>query len=99
MSYLKPIDEVLKEYKTTEAGLSSNEARNRLIKFGPNKIENKKKHSALKNFFLQFVDFLAVMLLIASTLSFILGSLIDGFVILGIVILNATISFFQEYKA
>ncbi|OIP23894.1 hypothetical protein AUK11_04440 [bacterium CG2_30_37_16] len=99
MFYNRSIDDLLKEYKSSLAGLSSDEARKRLAEFGYNKIEAKKKTSLIKVFFMQFVDYLALMLVVASTLSFVLGSLIEGAVIAGIVVLNATISFFQEFKA
>ncbi|KKQ94769.1 MAG: ATPase, P-type (Transporting), HAD superfamily, subfamily IC [candidate division CPR2 bacterium GW2011_GWC1_39_9] len=99
MFHNRSIDDLLKEYKSSLAGLSSDEARKRLAEYGHNKIEAKKKTSLVKTFFMQFVDYLALMLVVASALSFVLGSFIEGFVIAGIIVLNATISFFQEFKA
>lgn len=80
-------------------GLSEKEASLRLQKFGPNKILEEKKYKIILRFFAQFKELFAVILLVASLISFLAGARTDALVILGIVILNATIGFFQEYKA
>lgn len=47
----------------------------------------------------QFVDVIVVILIVAAALSFILHEPIDGYIILGIVIINAILWFYQEFKA
>lgn len=82
-----------------ETGLSSIKANQNLLKFGPNEIQEKQEFTALKIFFSQFTSFLIIILLIAGSISIFLGELIDGLAIFAIVLINAIIGFFQEYKA
>ncbi len=96
----------VQELKTsTDKGLSEQEAKNRLKKFGENKLNVQKKNSILKQFFAQFKDFCVIILLIACVISFITslleqnGDFIDPIVILIIVVLNAAIGVFQERRA
>lgn len=80
-------------------GLNLKEVENRQKKYGKNVILEQKKHLIFWQFLNQFKDLFAIILIIASFLSFIAGSLLDALVILGIVLVNATIGFFQEYRA
>ena len=68
-------------------------------KYGLNTIEEKKKVSFLKKFLSQFSDFLTLLLLAASLLSFFIGETIDGILIISIVVLNAFFGLYQEAKA
>lgn len=58
----------------------------------------KKPESLWLKFARQFFDLLVVVLLVAAGISFAFGETVDAFVIFGIVVLNATIGFFQEFK-
>lgn len=80
-------------------GLSSLEAGKLFAKFGPNKIESKKRKSLILQFLGQFKDFMVIILMIAAAIAFLAGEKIDGSIIFGIVILNSCIGFFQEFKA
>lgn len=82
-----------------ENGLSSAQVATNLTKFGPNEIQEKQEFTVLKIFFSQFTSFLIIILLIAGSISIFLGELIDGLAIFAIVLINAMIGFFQEYKA
>lgn len=82
-----------------ENGLSSSVSQDRLKKDGKNELLKEEKESVINMFFSQFKDFLIIVLLIASTISFFIGEGSDGFIILGIVFLNALIATIQEYKA
>ena len=97
------VDEVLKHLDTTEQGLNKKETTKRLEEFGYNKIQDTHKIKPIKLFLKQFQDFLVILLLIAAAVSFIVGAgngnHVDGWVIIGILILNAIIGFFQELKA
>ena len=99
MYYKKEIDEVLREYNSSEDGLTSKEAELRLKKYGKNEIQKFKKISSLRIFLSQFKSFLIYILLASTLLAFILGEKIDAVVILVILLLNAILGFFQEYKA
>lgn len=86
-------------YFSEEEGLSSREARRRLSQFGENKIKERKKRSLLSIFIDQFRDFMIVVLLVATGLSFLMGEFTDGLTIFAIVILNGFMGFIQEYRA
>lgn len=80
-------------------GLSRSEARKRLQEFGPNQLLEQQKASALHLFFDQFSSLIVWILISAAIIAGILREWIDAFAIITIVILNALLGFFQEYKA
>jgi Ca2+-transporting ATPase len=95
-----PITEAASLLKTDiEQGLSVNEAKKRLARFGPNKIRKGKRFSALIIFISQFKSLVIWVLIGAAAVSVALDETIDGIAIITIVILNAVIGFFQEYRA
>lgn len=79
-------------------GLSSDEATKLLRQYGENKVEVK-EDSMLSVLFNQFKSPLIYLLLLASGISFYNHEIIDGFVVLTIILVNATIGFYQEFKA
>ena len=64
----KSIDETLKEVDSSNKGLSQNEASERLIKFGENKLKEVKKKSWVVRFLSQFKDVMIILLLISAVL-------------------------------
>ena len=72
---------------------------------GKNKLNTVKKKSLISRFFAQFSDFMVLILLAASGISFLLsviggeGDFIDSIIILIIVIINAVIGVFEESRA
>lgn len=100
MFYQKSSEAVIDELRTDiNTGLTEKEARLRLSKYGPNLLPSKKKPSLLHKFIEQFKDFLIIILLLATIVSFALGETLDAIVIAAIVLINATIGFIQEIKA
>ncbi len=104
--YLKTIDECLTTFKTSKVGLKSDEAQKRLSKLGPNALPAQKKQNKFVRFLAQFKDIMILILLVASAISITVAiiegtysELVDGFIILAIVLLNAIIGFIQENKA
>jgi Ca2+-transporting ATPase len=93
------VEETLGELKTSQSGLTSEEARERLAVYGRNELEEKKKRTPLMMALDQFKDFLVVALLIAAVVSGVVGKPTASLAILAIVILNAIIGFIQEYRA
>ncbi len=92
-------EDVFKELKTNENGLKASEASLRLSEYGPNKIKSRKRRTSLIIFLEQFKSFLVILLLVATAISIALGLLTDAMVIGAILILNAVLGFYQEYKA
>lgn len=82
-----------------EKGLTTEEAKIRLEKYGPNQLQAEEKTPRWKVFIEQFKDTLIYILLIAAIISALMGELTDFFVIIFIVLLNAVIGFIQEGKA
>lgn len=103
----KSRDEVILALMTDEKnGLSSDEAKKRLEKYGENKLREKKKKSNLARFADQFKDVMILILIAAAVVSFTMicieknwGEIFEPALILIIVILNAVIGVYQEGKA
>ncbi len=93
-------NEVIKEFKSNlKQGLSTQEARRRLEEYGSNQLHIKEKISPWRILGGQFTDFMVLVLLGAAVVSGMLGEHADAITIILIVILNALLGFFQEYRA
>ena len=97
--YSLNVKEVLKSLKTSEKGLTENESRERLEKYGINEIEKRKSITPLQIFIRQFTSFIVIILIVAILISLLIGERLDAVVISIIVILNGIFGFIQEYKA
>lgn len=84
--------------KDLQNGLTQAEAVRRLKKYGPNRLEKKKKISAAKIFLSQFNDFIVWVLIVATVISGMMGEKADAVTILIIIVMNAILGFIQEYK-
>ena len=107
------VDDVLRELDVTHEGLSSQEAQERLKKYGYNELVAKKRKSALMMFLGQFKDVFILLLIAAVIFSAVIGyydvltgaaegvmeALADSIIIGAIVILVAVTGFVQEYRA
>ncbi len=93
------IKETLYSLGTTEYGLSDEEAKSRLRKFGPNRIKEEEKTPAWLLLLEQFKSFLIILLIIASSISVVVGEHIEAIAIMVIVILAGMLGFIQEYQA
>jgi magnesium-transporting ATPase (P-type) len=80
-------------------GLSDDEAKRRLERYGPNRLPEEARESAFIRFIKQFHNVLIYVLLFAAVLTAILGEWIDTGVIIAVVVVNAVIGFVQEGKA
>jgi len=80
-------------------GLSANEAATRLARYGPNELVRRRGYGPLVRFLLQFHQPLVYILLAAGAVTIALGHFVDASVIVGVVLVNAVIGFFQEAKA
>ena len=97
--YQLPADNIAETFGVhSDRGLSSDEARARLQKYGHNELTFKRK-SALVRFLLQFRSPLVYVLLLAAVVTAVLEMWIDSAVIFVVVIANAIIGFIQEGKA
>lgn len=94
----KTIEELYKELKSSPEGLSQTEASRRVLQYGLNSIGSKNRFVLIKNIVGQFSDFLVLILIIAAILSLILGDGRTANAMIAVVLLNAAIGFWQQYK-
>ncbi|MDD5749362.1 MAG: HAD-IC family P-type ATPase [Patescibacteria group bacterium] len=91
--------QVLGKLKSSEQGLSSEEAKKRLAKYGPNVLAQEKRFSRGRLLLEQFKSVLIYVLVIAGVISFVFGEFVDAYVIFAAVLLNVIVGFSQEFKA
>jgi len=92
-------EESLRILGVSPAGLDEDGARRRLEEFGPNEITQARK----KGFFRKLLDYIiepmALILFVASAFSFFIRDYIEGFAIVGVVLINTIIGMIQDRKA
>jgi len=109
--HARSAEEVLEVLGVSREGLSTQEAVERLKKYGPNEIKEAKRRTALQMFLGEFKDVFILLLIAATIFSAIIGyyemlqggefmeSFADVITISAIVVLCATTGFVQEYRA
>nr|WP_227743679.1 cation-transporting P-type ATPase [Lactobacillus helveticus] len=91
--YTETILDVVENLNTAiDTGLSGEEAKKRLAKYGPNSLASKKKKSMFMRLVDQFKDFMIIVLIIAAILSGVVPhEWTDAAIIMIVVILNAVL--------
>ncbi len=92
------VDEVFKKLSSSQKGLSSAEAKERLQKYGYNDIQEK-KFNPLKKFLGYFMNPISWMIEAAAIVSAIISHWDDFLIIIVLLLLNAIVGFWQEHKA
>ncbi|WP_018233452.1 cation-transporting P-type ATPase [Thioalkalivibrio thiocyanodenitrificans] len=92
-------DDVLRELEVSEQGLDAGQVKERLERFGHNRLPPPERTGPLKRFLLQFHNVLIYILIAAAAGTAFLQHWVDTGVILGVVLINAIIGFIQEGKA
>lgn len=103
-AYLESIEQIYEEEKTSAEGLSEQEAKQRLEKYGPNKLAEAPKTPLWKRFLKELSDPMIIMLIAAAIVSGITSaysgeSFADVIIIMIVVIINAVLGVYQESKA
>jgi len=91
-------NEILANFNSSLEGLTDEEAEKRIKIHGLNKIEKKINWKWARLIINQFKDTLVWILLVAAFLAFLFGETHDTIIIFFIVLINASIGFFQEFK-
>ncbi len=92
-------EEALARLEASPQGLAEAEAQQRLERFGPNRLKGKPKRPAWMKFLDQFKNLLVIVLIGAAVLAGAIGEIKDAVVILIVVVFNACLGFYQEYRA
>ncbi|MBN2782994.1 MAG: cation-transporting P-type ATPase [Campylobacterales bacterium] len=99
-------DELFETFRSGEDGLNQDEVQTRAEQFGKNVIEQKAKKNYYKEYFKQYIQFFPILLEIAGVLAFIAnyyqpneGNDVLGYAIFGAVFINASFTFWQDFKA
>jgi Ca2+-transporting ATPase len=95
----RTIEEVMVDLETSANGLSNEDALQRLVDYGPNEISEGKSASIFLLIIKQFKSWLVIILIIAAIISWMIGHILDTWVIVVVVIINACIGFLLEYRA
>jgi magnesium-transporting ATPase (P-type) len=97
--HAEAVDEALAALDARREGLSAEEARARLERVGPNRLETHVRRSVASRLFAQFHNVLIYLLVAAGVVTALLGHWVDSGVIVAVVVANALIGFVQEGKA
>jgi len=102
--YQMPLDEVYSAVQSSEEGLTSKEAGERLADHGENILKEKNKKSPVKIFFSQFANMMILLLILVGAVSLVYSivnkeSPIEAIVIFACVLINAVMGFSQEMKS
>jgi Mg2+-importing ATPase len=97
--WAETLDHLFGTLQSTDLGLSSEEAGQRLEIFGPNLIKAKKQVTPIKLFLNQFKSPIVLILIAAVVISAIVKDITDAIIIFLIVLGSALLSFVQEYNA
>ena len=92
------ISEVFSQLRSDTNGLSEIQITERIAEKGYNEISHK-KIDILRKLLDQYANFLMLLLMFGVIISFLLGEVIDGWVIITILVINGALGTFQEYRA
>lgn len=93
------LEEVLRDLKVHEAGLTGEEAERRLERYGHNQLEEAGRAGFWSMLWEQLNNFVVILLIVASLVSALLGEWVDASAILAIVVLNTVLGIIQEQRA
>ena len=107
--YLEDVGEVLSQVESGPQGLTQSEAEARLEKNGANKLTEQKKVSMIKRFFMQLVNPMIIVLMVAAAVNLVTviidrvnggnESFAEFIIIVAVVLLNAILGVIQEGRA
>lgn len=102
--YAQPMEDLLRQLRTTETGLTQQQADARRKETGPNKLREAPKPTLWQRFIAQLRDPMLVILLVAAVVSGVTNYLAgdhvaEAGIILVVVLLNAALGVLQESKA
>jgi Mg2+-importing ATPase len=97
--WLEPLADPQEKLATDAAGLSSAQARARLLQWGPNLFRDHTRRPLWQQFIARFKNPLILLLLLASAISAITGEITNVVIIFSMVIVSVLLDFVQEHRA
>ncbi|WP_085832212.1 cation-translocating P-type ATPase [Clostridium merdae] len=94
-----PVAEVFGALETTQQGISSEQAQERLKKYGKNTLQEKKGQPLIFKFLSNFTHLMAVLLWFAGIVAFIAGMPELAIAVWMVNVINGLFSFWQEFRA
>ena len=91
--------EVFEAAGSRPTGLSPKTHAARLLQYGPNTLEKFQSKNALLEFLNNFTNPLVILLMVVSSVSFVMGETVNGIIIAAMVVMSAVMNFFQEHQA
>lgn len=93
------LQDVFTQVESSLSGLTKGEVEKRLLQFGKNELPPEKQSPAWILFFRQFNSPLMYIMMVATAISFLVNNLSEAIFILVVLVSNAIVGFYQEYKA
>jgi Ca2+-transporting ATPase len=94
-----PVDAVLSELGSNPGGLTDDEARARLARFGPNRLELARPVSVLAILRDQLRSVVVALLFATALISLLLGDRLEAIAIAAVLVINTMIGFLTEWRA
>ncbi len=85
--------------KTSQRGITEQEAKKRLLEYGLNEPAKKKKRNILKEIFSKFLNPLVIVLLVIGSFSLFFGEKISALIVFLMAVMSVALAFVQEHRA
>ncbi|HVB73003.1 MAG TPA: magnesium-translocating P-type ATPase [Ktedonobacteraceae bacterium] len=95
----RSLPQLFKQFHTSEKGLTTQEARQRLSQKGPNVLSTVQRRAGFQQLLLLLSNPLVIILLAASIVTAVLGDVLDASIIIVIVLLSITLNFLQTHRS
>ena len=91
-------EEILKEYKTSENGISEEKGKELFKQNGPNVVVKNEKKSRFYFLLNSFKDKFIIILILLAIINYFLSDALSMYIILAIAVASALIRYFQDYS-
>ena len=92
-------ERLFSHFNSSEEGLSSKDAKLRILKYGKNEVKEKRSLLLLRIIFSALFSPISIVLFLAAGASFLLGDIMSSSIILALILISAGINSFQEYRS
>jgi Mg2+-importing ATPase len=93
------LDALYQQLHSSPGGLTTEEARKRLSKYGPNEPTTVRRGATLQQMLVFLANPLVLILLVASIITAILGEVLNASIIITMIVLSVALNFFQTFRS